>query len=392
MSQNCVPAEVFPPGDFLREEIEARGWTQEQFAEILGRPIQTVNQILGAKKRITPETAVEIAAAFGTSPTVWLNLENQYRLHGIAPKKDVARRAKIAAIYPYSDAAKLGWVASTSDPDERESEVCRVLRIGSLEATPRCRIAAGKSDGYQEISIKQRAWAFRCLELAEKMECPSFDADAFRTSVSRENYAALTLESDGLRRIGRLLLGTGVRLLIVPAIKGSKIDGAAFWLDEKRPAIALTVRLDRVDNLWFTLFHEIAHLLQGYRATGRLDIDLFSQNPEELPKHEQEANDKAAALLIPAKTYAGFMHGLSEARIRAFAEECGVHPSIVLGRLQFEGRVSFKSVLSRKLHEKATDFHGFFRESRDICLVTKSRKNGANNDHASCYAESTARA
>ena len=366
MSENYVPAEVFPPGDFLREEIEARGWTQEQFAEILGRPIQTVNQILGAKKRITPETAVEIGEALGTSPTVWLNLENQYRLQRIAPKKDVSRRARIAEVYPYSEAAKLGWVASTNDPDEREAEVCRALRIGSIEETPRCRIAARKSDGYRGVSIKQRAWAFRCLELAERMKCPDFDADAFRETVSRENCAALTLTSDGLRQVGRFLLGTGVRLLIVPAIKGSKIDGAAFWLDEKRPAIALTARLDRVDNLWFTLFHEMVHVLQGYRASGRLDIDLFAQNPEELPKHEKEANDRATALLIPTRTYADFTHGFSETRIRAVAEECGVHPSIVLGRLQFEGHVSFKSVLSRRIHEKATEFHDFDREREAI--------------------------
>jgi addiction module HigA family antidote len=78
MSENYVPAEVFPPGDFLREEIETRGWTLEQFAEILGRPIQTVNQILGAKKPITPETAVEIGEALGTSPSVWLNLKHHW--------------------------------------------------------------------------------------------------------------------------------------------------------------------------------------------------------------------------------------------------------------------------------------------------------------------------
>jgi HTH-type transcriptional regulator/antitoxin HigA len=88
-------AQVFPPGDFIREEIEARGWTQGDFAKILGRPLQTVNAIINGKKEITPRTAVEIAAAFGTSPELWLNLETAYSLAITEPADpEIARRAK----------------------------------------------------------------------------------------------------------------------------------------------------------------------------------------------------------------------------------------------------------------------------------------------------------
>ena len=75
-----APAEVFPPGDFIREELEARGWSQRALAEILGRPIQAINEIVNGKKRITAETAKELALAFGTSADLWMNLENAYRL------------------------------------------------------------------------------------------------------------------------------------------------------------------------------------------------------------------------------------------------------------------------------------------------------------------------
>lgn len=73
-------AKVLPPGDFIREELEARGWSQSGFARIMGRPLQAVNEIINGRKRITAETAKELAAAFGTSPELWLNLENAYRL------------------------------------------------------------------------------------------------------------------------------------------------------------------------------------------------------------------------------------------------------------------------------------------------------------------------
>jgi HTH-type transcriptional regulator/antitoxin HigA len=89
------PAQVFPPGEFIREELEARGWTQTDLARIIGRPLQAVNAIINCKKEITAQTAVSLAAAFGTSPEVWLNLESAYRLAQVgAPDPAIARRAK----------------------------------------------------------------------------------------------------------------------------------------------------------------------------------------------------------------------------------------------------------------------------------------------------------
>lgn len=80
MKTDPTPAEVFPPGEFIREELEERGWTQEDFAAILGRPLRLVNEIIMAKRGITLETASELGAAFGTSPQFWMNLESMYRL------------------------------------------------------------------------------------------------------------------------------------------------------------------------------------------------------------------------------------------------------------------------------------------------------------------------
>ena len=112
-----APAEVFPPGDFLREELEARGWSQVEFAEILGRPLKLVNEIIVGKKRITPETAKELGAALGTSAELWLNLEVAYRLrHSEPPAMDVGAdrtipRAIIAHSLDYVRDwfAKEGW-------------------------------------------------------------------------------------------------------------------------------------------------------------------------------------------------------------------------------------------------------------------------------------------
>jgi len=75
------PAEVFPPGEYLRDELVSRGWTQSDLAKVIGRPLQTVNEIVNGKKRITARTAKALALAFGTSAELWLNLQTYYDLH-----------------------------------------------------------------------------------------------------------------------------------------------------------------------------------------------------------------------------------------------------------------------------------------------------------------------
>lgn len=84
------------PGDILKEELQAREWTQKEFAEIIGRPVQVVNEIIAGKKAITPETACLFSAAFGTSAELWLNLENSYRLRLLETMEtsEVSHRAR----------------------------------------------------------------------------------------------------------------------------------------------------------------------------------------------------------------------------------------------------------------------------------------------------------
>jgi HTH-type transcriptional regulator/antitoxin HigA len=89
-------AETFSPGEYLKDELNARGWTQTQFAKIIGRPIQVVNEIIRERKSITAQTAVAFAAAFGTSAELWMNLEAAWQLSKVRVNPDIAKRAKQA--------------------------------------------------------------------------------------------------------------------------------------------------------------------------------------------------------------------------------------------------------------------------------------------------------
>lgn len=94
MSESLGPARIVLPGRIMKRELVARGWTQKNLAEIIGRPEQAISEIIQGRKRITPETALQLSEAFGTSPEFWINLETKYRLH----RKQDAFAAESAAI------------------------------------------------------------------------------------------------------------------------------------------------------------------------------------------------------------------------------------------------------------------------------------------------------
>jgi HTH-type transcriptional regulator/antitoxin HigA len=98
MVKYFTPAEIFHPGELLKEELDARGWTQVQFAKIIARPLQTVNEIVNGRKRVTAATAKAIGVALGTSPELWVNLQAAYDLHMAAePDPGIRERAKAIA-------------------------------------------------------------------------------------------------------------------------------------------------------------------------------------------------------------------------------------------------------------------------------------------------------
>lgn len=346
MTERLTPAEVFPPGDFIKEEMEERGWSQADLAHILSRPVQTVNEILSGKKSITPETARELAAAFGNSPELFLNLENAYRLF-LAPGETskVSRRAKLYGKAPVRELIKRGWIRGSSDIGELEKQVRDFLGVKSLDDDPPCAFAARKSDGYDEYSPGQIAWFCRCRQLAlGRLPSRPFDARSFRAvppTLPKEYADIATLD-----RLPAQLARRGVILVLLEHLPGTKIDGGAFWV-EGHPVVALSLRYDRVDSFWFTLLHELAHIVL-HKELAVLDVDLVGPTAApsgEKPATEQEADRKAQEWLVPEQELVQFIRETSpyysHDRIARFAEQLGVHVGVLVGRLQHRGEIGW---------------------------------------------------
>lgn len=345
-----MPAEVFPPGEFIREELEARGWTQTDLAEILGRPLRTVNEVITGKRSITPETATGLGDAFGTGPQLWMNLESSYQLSQVKNHDDVVvRKAQLYTKAPLKEMVKRRWIEPSNSIEVLEKRVLDFFGIQSLAEEPQFwPHAARKSTPYDTVTPAQWAWLFRARHLARVLQVKPFTASLLEEGLER---LRLLLESEQeVRHVPRILAEAGIRFVVLEHLPQTKIDGVCFWLDDKSPVIALSFRYDRVDWFWFTLLHELGHVKNrdGLREQGSIDTDLVGEHAlptDQKPESEQRADHFAANFLVPQKDMESFITRMrplySRQKIAGFAARLKVHPGIVVGQLQRRTEITY---------------------------------------------------
>jgi HTH-type transcriptional regulator/antitoxin HigA len=141
---------------------------------------------------------------------------------------------------------------------------------------------------------------------------------------------------DGPRRASELLLQHGIVLIVEPHIVGMALDGASFLVDET-PVIGMTLLRDTLDNFWFTLLHEVAHIILHYR-TGLFAGFFDDFTDKEFDEFEDEANRFAGNLLIPEEAWARSQARISKTPepIERLAAQLKIHPAIVFGRIRME--------------------------------------------------------
>jgi len=338
-----VSVEPFPPGEYLQEFMEGKGWTQDDLAEVLGRTRQHVNRLLQGKTGITPETAHELSNAFGTTAELWMNLQVSFELSLAAQKQrkqesQIARRAAVYARAPVREMVKRGWISYTKSIDELEASVCSFLQIKSIDEEPNILVAARKSTSYDVDTAAQVAWYRRCWQLAEHAPASTYNASQFEDGI--QQLLKLAAYPEDARRVPRLLHDMGIRFVINQHLSGTKIDAVAFWLDPQSPVIAISLRHGRIDNFWFNILHEAVHI--KHRHNSLIDVDMDNRVERELHDIEQIANSEAADYLIPREKLDSFVDRAGgyfyQARVIQFAQLYGVHPGIVVGQLHHHPR------------------------------------------------------
>lgn len=254
-----------------------------------------------------------------------------------------ATRAMLFGDLPLAEMIDRGWLKAESVKEvaDVERELMRFFGVNRLDDIHLLPHAAKKTaTDYATITPAQLAWLYRVRSIAENMLVPRFTVGKLREALPK--LRALMIAPEETRRVSRLLLECGVRILLVESLKSAKIDGVCFWLDERSPVIALSLRYDRIDNFWFVLRHEIEHVLQGHgRSFAVVDSELEGEKAgvgASVSEEERVANQAASDFCVPKNQMDAFIARKSplfyEADLKAFAKILKVHPGIVAGQLQ----------------------------------------------------------
>ncbi len=343
----AISVEPFPPGEFIQDELDARGWTQDDLAEVMHRTRQHVSRLLKGQTAIGPETAHELAQAFGTSAEMWINLQTSYELSKAAlADRAIAQRADLYSKAPVREMKKRHWIAETTNVSQLEAEVLKFLDMASWDAKPKFKLAARKSTSYAAHTYAQLAWGRRALQLGSCLTAAKYQDGNIDAGLSE--LRKLTANPEDIRRVPAVLASMGIRLVIVEHLQKTRIDGAAMWLDDSSPIIALSLRFGRIDNFWFNLFHEAIHI--KYRHEPVVDVGLNDATPEDDDGGETEAiaNRESANCLIPTEKIESFIARhkplFYQAKVIQFANARGVHPGIVVGQLHHRKAIDYRQL------------------------------------------------
>lgn len=335
-------------GDEIIRRLRQLGWTQADLARILDRTPTCISELIMGKRNITPEMATLLGVALGDDAAFWLERDARYRaeVEPIANMDQVRERVQIFRLAPVRDMQRRGWITSETDLEHIASDLRAFFKVESLQDDIGFPLATRRSRSLETLNTSQRAWCFRARNIAEKLPVTRFETISIGTI--QKELRALASHPQESCRVSEVLNAFGVRFVIVEPLQASPIDGAAFWLDDDSPVIALSLRYDRMDYFWHTLMHECAHV--QYHDAISVDTNLVGdgQSPPLLQDEiERRADMTAAKTLVAEDEIDSFIRRVgpmySKPKILGFSRRINIHPAIVVGQLQHRGEVGWNA-------------------------------------------------
>jgi len=336
------------PGETVLEYLEFNGWSQRDLSRRTGLTPKTISEICNGKGPISPSTAIAFERVFERPAHFWLSLQRQF-------DEAIARRTALAQLagwddwgkrFPVKEMRRLSFALPPGRSDT--DSLLSFFGVSSPESWRSVWQSAGVS--YRQtrrFKVNEEAVAawVRQVELtAREFTLSPYNEEVLRSSLSdlrrltREPYEKI------FDPVQELCSSYGVAVVWLPALRQTGISGCTRWLSDKTVVIGLTLRYKWDDQIWFTLFHELGHVLlhrskQSF-VVDNADDDLSDQVVDpEMQQFENEANLFAADTLLPPKAVADFIKAgtFTNESIHDFAAEQQVGPGIVVGRLQREG-------------------------------------------------------
>ena len=211
-----------------------------------------------------------------------------------------------------------------------------VARVGGFKAVPQFALRISETPRLNANFDRHAllGWILQALREGMESGVPARFDPRILTDKFVATLVSLSVTNDSPRQARSCLAQAGISLIAVPHLRRTYLDGAVFLLDKNRPIIALSLRYDRLDNFWFVLLHELAHLARGHLSGANPwivdDLDLPHHDSEQ----EVEADRYAARALLPEDFDLDQRESISAAAVTQYARERGIHPAIVARRIR----------------------------------------------------------
>lgn len=330
------------PVDAIEFRMAEQRLRQKDLAPFMGGK-NRVSEILARKRPLTLDMIRALHAGLQIPLT---SLVNPMKPQGTPslPPSEADDHFEWSA-FPVSEMKKRGWFDTVPSVDFEDSEeLVRAFLAqvgGDTARTPalfRRTLRGLRTHGPSRYSLI--AWTSRLLIRAKTIEhgLPKFSHASLEPIMWRE-LAQLSVFEDGPLRAQRFLRELGMVLLIEPALPSTLVDGAALLSPNGSPVIGMTLRFDRVDSFWFTLFHELAHVQNHLSESEKVFVDRNDEEGRSDPL-EAEADLIARDNLLPRAYWraSSVSSNPTAAGIRSLANKLNIHPAIVAGRVQFESK------------------------------------------------------
>jgi HTH-type transcriptional regulator/antitoxin HigA len=329
------PDWALPPGTLLREEIEALGMSQADLAQRAKLTQKHVSQVMTGTASLTPDVALAFERSLGLPARTLLLAEARYQSERSREDafKELAEHEHWARRFPLAELKQKGVLDGTERAGHLVDRLLRFFGVADPQAFEKVSLAG--ISGFrraQHLQVNEYATA-TWLRLGEQQTAthrlPPFDPNRLRKSLPE--LRRLSTQSDGasFAAARRVLAGCGVALAFVGGIKESRACGATRWITPTRPLIVLSDRYGFRDTLWFSLMHEIGHVLKHPRRRTFVNLVNGGDDGDGL---EGEANAFAADVLVPERFVQRLLEATTPEDFAALAREADVDVSVLAGR------------------------------------------------------------
>lgn len=326
---------VSSPGEILDEWLEERHMTQREFAERVGKSEKFVSQLINGKASLTPDTAHALALVSKVSANTWLRMEADYR----AVLKQESAMAKESPFEATLIRALRNIGVVTAPPGARGQQAQEVFQLvgvashAALENLARRRAAAFRtSAAFTPDPVATEVMLALILQHAGLIETKRYSVANLMEALPELRALTQDEPAQGARRARELLSEVGVALVFIPSLPKTHCIGVTLW-DRDRAIVGLTDRGKREDIFWFTLFHELAHVLEGDRDAIYLD----SNHAGDRSDAERLADTFASETLLPPAAEDDLHSIRSFSDLEQISHKLGVGPAILVGQLHHRG-------------------------------------------------------